>query len=167
MITHDGYGQITGFHMTGDLLGFDGIWDNRHAYEAIALEDSEVCVLPFDCLDALAAVTPSLRQNLYRILSRGARGDHDITLTFGSRPAEQRLVLFLLNLAERYQLRGYSASEFTLRMTRGDIASFLGLTIETVSRLFSHFHEEGLTQVQGRAIKVLDRPALRERIGGR
>lgn len=165
VVTRDGHEQITGYHMPGDVVGLDGICDSRHACEAIALEDSEVCVLPFNRLDELAVDVPSLRRNLYRLMSKDICGDQDMMLLLGSRCAEERLVLFLLNLADRYQSRGYSPSEFVLRMTREEIASFLGLKLETVSRLFSHLQEEGLIQVQGRAIKLLDTPGLRARIG--
>jgi CRP/FNR family transcriptional regulator len=167
MLAEDGREQVTGFHMAGEILGHDGICDNAHVCQAIALEDSEVCVLPFRQLDALAHEIPSLRRNLYRFISRHACHDQNMMLLLGSRCAEERLVIFLLDLAERYHARGYSASEFMLRMTREEIASYLGLKLETVSRLFSHLQGEGLIQVQGRAIKLLDSPALKQRLGQR
>src|SRR5215470_11232002 len=157
----DGREQITGFHMAGDIVGLDGISSGRYGCQAIALEDSEVCVVPFKQLDELALELSTLRRNLYRVIARDICRDHDMLLSLGSRCAEERLVLFLLNLAERYQARGYSASEFVLRMTREEIASYLGLKLETVSRLFSHLQGEGLIQVQGRAVKLLDSPALK------
>jgi CRP/FNR family transcriptional regulator len=165
VLAEDGLEQVTGCHMAGEILGLDGLGADRYTCEAIALEDSEVCVLPFDEIDRMANDVPLLRRNLYRLLSRDLCHDHDMMLTLGSRCAEERLVLFLLNLAGRYQARGYSSSEFVLRMTREEIASYLGLKLETVSRLFSHLQEEGLIQVQGRAIKLLDAPALRRSVG--
>jgi CRP/FNR family transcriptional regulator len=119
-----------------------------------------VCVLPFDQLDRLAQELPSLRHNLYRFISKDICRDQDMMFLLGSRCAEERLVLYLINLAARYRIRGYSPSEFVLRMTRKEIASYLGLKLETVSRLFSHLQEEGLIQVQGRAVKLLDLIAL-------
>jgi CRP/FNR family transcriptional regulator len=147
VLAQDGREQITGFHMAGDIVGLDGISSGRYDCQAIALEDSEVCVVPFKQLDELALELSTLRRNLYRLISRDICRDHDMMLSLGSRCAEERLVLFLLNLAERYQ------------------ASYLGLKLETVSRLFSHLQGEGLIQVQGRAVKLLDSPALKQRVG--
>ena len=165
LLAEDGREQITGYHMAGDIVGLDGICNNRHACQAVALEDSEVCVLPFNLLDALARDIPLLRHNLYRLISKDICRDQDMMLLLGSRCAEERLALFLLNLADRYQKRGYSSSEFVLRMTREEIASYLGLKLETVSRLFSRLQEEGLLQVQGRAVKLLDVGALKKLAG--
>ena len=167
LLAEDGREQITGYHMAGDVVGLDGISNNRHACQAVALEDSEVCVLPFNELDDLAHDIPLLRHNLYRFISKDVCRDQDMMLLLGSRSAEERLGLFLLDLADRYQRRGYSSSEFVLRMTREEIASYVGLKLETVSRLFSHFQEIGLLQVQGRAVKLLDLAALKKLAGQR
>ena len=165
MLAEDGREQVTGFHMAGEILGPDGISADAYVCQAIALEDSEVCVLPFRQLDEMANDNPLLRRNLYRLISRDIGHDRNMMLLLGSRCAEERLVVFLLDLAERYHLLGYSSSEFMLRMTREEIASFLGLKLETISRLFSHLQGQGMIQVQGRAIKLLDLPALKQRIG--
>jgi CRP/FNR family transcriptional regulator len=167
MLAEDGREQVTGFHMAGEILGHDGISANEYVCQAIALEDSEVCVLPFRQLDEIANQFPLLRRNLYRLISRDIGHDRNMMLLLGSRSAEERLVVFLLDVAVRYHARGYSSSEFMLRMTREEIASFLGLKLETISRLFSHLQGQGLIQVQGRAIKLLDSPALKQRIGRR
>jgi CRP/FNR family transcriptional regulator len=151
--------------MAGEIVGLDGISNDRHACQAVALEDSEVCVLPFSQLDELAHDIPLLRRNLYRFISKDICRDQDMMLLLGSRCAEERLALFLLNLADRYQLRGYSSNEFVLRMTREEIASYLGLKLETVSRLFSHLQQAGLIQVQGRSVKLLDAAALKKLVG--
>lgn len=118
MLTEDGREQIMGYHMAGEIVGLDGISKDRYASQAVALEDSEVCVLPFDQLDDLAKNVTALRRNLYRFISSDICRDQNMMLLFGSMRAEERLALFLLNLAERYQARGYSSSEFLLRMTR-------------------------------------------------
>ena len=165
VLCEDGREQIIGYHMTGDVLGLDGIADARYVCQVIALEDSEVCVLPFDRLDALAVDVPLLRRNLFRLISKGVCRDHDMMLLLGSRCAEERLAYFLLNIADRHLWRGYSQREFILRMTREEIASYLGLKLETISRMFSQLQEEGLIQVQGRAVKLLDLPALRKLVG--
>ena len=158
----DGRVHVAGYHMTGDIVGLDGVGTGRHGCEAIALEDSEVCTLPFDRLEALARTVPPLQHNLHRVLGSEISRDQRLLLLLGNMRAEERVATFLLNLSERYRQRGYSASEFVLRMTREEIGSFLGLTLETVSRLFSRFQSEGLIQVQGRAVKLIDRNALRE-----
>ena len=165
ILTEDGHEQVTGYHMPGELLGADGIDEGMHFCQVVALEDIELCVLPFDELERLANRSPTFQHNMYRLLSREVARDRRIMLMLGTMRAEQRLVAFLLDLAQRYQALGYSSCEFVLRMTREEIGSFLGLKLETVSRLFSRFHHDGLIQVQGRVVKLLDRGAL-ERIVG-
>ncbi|HTP99478.1 MAG TPA: fumarate/nitrate reduction transcriptional regulator Fnr [Casimicrobiaceae bacterium] len=167
VLAEDGREQVAGYHLAGEIIGLDGIGDDRYTCQAAALEDSEVCVLPFGPIDRLSAEIPTLRRNLLRILSRDLTREHAMMLLLGSRSAEERLALFLLNVAERYQTRGYSAREFVLRMTREEIASYLGLKLETVSRLFSSLQESGLIQVQGRAVKLLDSAALRRLVDRR
>lgn len=161
VLGEDGREHVTGYHIGGDIVGLDGIGEARHACEAIALEDSEVCGVPFAKLDEMALHEPILRRNLFRLVSHDVGHGQDMMVLLGSMRAEERLAAYLLNLAERYRNRGYSSSEFLLRMTREEIASYLGLKLETVSRIFSRLHEEGLIQVQGRAIKLLDLPALK------
>jgi CRP/FNR family transcriptional regulator, anaerobic regulatory protein len=160
--TSDGREQVMGYCLAGDIIGFDGIGDDRHTLEATALEDSEVCVLPFDELDRLGATLPSVRRSLFRLASRELGRGQAMMMLLGSRSAEERLVMFLLDVAERYRVRGYSYSEFVLRMTRDETASYLGLKLETVSRLFSSLQESGLIQVQGRAVKLLDPANMRK-----
>ena len=165
VLAEDGREQVSGYHMLGDIIGLDGIGTERHGCQAVALEDTEICVLPFERLEDLARAVPQLQHNLHLFLSREISRDHNIMLLLGSMRAEERLAVFLLNLADRYRRRGYSSTEFVLRMTREEIGSHLGLKLETVSRLFSRFHEEGLIQVQGRAVKLLNAAALKELIG--
>jgi CRP/FNR family transcriptional regulator len=167
VLAEDGREQIAGYHMLGDIIGLDGIGTSRHACQSIALEDTEVCVLPFSRLEELAATVPPLLRNLHRILSREIGRDQNLMFLLGTMRAEERLAAFLLNLAERYQRRGYSSTDFVLRMTREEIGSYLGLKLETVSRLFSRFQEEGLLQVQGRVVKLLHLAALKQLAGQR
>ena len=167
VLAEDGREQVSGYHMLGEIIGMDGIGTNRHGCQAVALEDTELCVLPFDHLEELAHSIAPLQRNLYQFLSREIARDHNIMLLLGSMRADERLAVFLLNLSQRYRQRGYSSIEFVLRMTREEIGSYLGLKLETVSRLFSRFQEEGLIQVQGRAIKLLDIPALKQLVGER
>jgi len=165
VLAEDGREQVAGYHMLGDIIGLDGIGSGHHGCQAQALEDTEVCVLPFERLEDLARDLPSLQRNLHQFLSREISRDHNVMLLLGSMRAEERLAVFLLNLSDRYRKRGYSSTEFVLRMTREEIGSYVGLKLETVSRLFSRFQEEGLIQVQGRAVKLLDLTALKRIIG--
>ena len=167
VLAEDGREQVSGYHMLGDIIGMDGIGTEHHGCQAVALEDTEACVIPFEKLEDLARELPPLQKNLYQFLSREISRDHNIMLLLGSMRAEERLAVFLLNLSDRYRLRGYSSSEFVLRMTREEIGSYLGLKLETVSRLFSRFQEEGHIQVQGRAVKLLNIAALKQLVGHR
>ena len=167
VLAEDGREQVSGYHMPGDLVGLDGISTDRHGCQAVALEDTEVCALPFARIEELARAVPALQHNLHLFLSREISRDHGVMLSLGSMRAEERLALFLLNLAERYRRRGYSSTEYVLRMTREEIGSYLGLKLETVSRLFSRFQGEGLIQIQGRAVKLLDPVALKQIVGQR
>jgi len=167
VLAEDGREQVSGYHMLGDIVGLDGISTDRHGCQAIALEDTDVCVLPFERIEDLARSIPPLQHNLHRLLSKEIARDQNAMLLLGSMRAEERLAVFLLSLADRYKRRGYSSTEYVLRMTREEIGSYLGLKLETVSRLFSRFQEEGLIQVQGRAVKLLDPTALKQIVGQR
>ena len=132
----DGREQITGFHLPGEMLGLDGIGNNQYQSNAIALEDSEACVVRFNEFESLARQIPSLQQQFHRILSRELTQDQRHLLSLGSLRAEERLASFLLNFSDRLAARGYSPSEYHLRMSREEIGSYLGIQLETVSRLF-------------------------------
>ena len=149
MLAEDGREQVSGYHMLGDIVGLDGIGTDVHGCQAVALEDTEVCVLPFERIEEVARSVPTLQHNLHRLLSKEISRDQSVMLMLGSMRAEERLAVFLLSLAERYKRRGYSSTEFVLRMTREEIGSFLGLKLETVSRLFSRFQDEGLIASAG------------------
>lgn len=157
--------KITGFHLAGELLGLDAISAGRHGYSAVALEDSEVCAIPFAALEKLSLSVPMLQRQLFRVLSGDISRDQGLMLLLGSMTAEQRLAAFLLSLSRRYQLLGFAADRFVLRMTREDIGNYLGLTLETVSRLFSRLQKEGLLAVQQREIELKRPQALRDIVG--
>jgi CRP/FNR family transcriptional regulator len=150
----DGREQVAGFHMMGDLLGLDAISSNRHTCDTVALEDSDVCDIPFHSLETLSREIPSLQRHFHRMLSREIVRDHGVMLLLGSMRAEERLAAFLLNLSQRFAVRGYSPTEFNLRMTREEIGSYLGLKLETISRVLSRFQEEGLIDVRNKHIKI-------------
>jgi len=165
IIDKDGREQVMGFFMGGELLGMDGVGSGRYNGTAIALEDSEVCVMPFSLIEDLASHVRGLQRNLHSVLAREIVRDHGVMMLLGSMCAEERLAAFLLNLSQRFTARGYSPSEFVLRMTREEIGSYLGLKLETVSRVFSKFQDAGLVAVQQKHIRITDIPGLREIIG--
>jgi CRP/FNR family transcriptional regulator, anaerobic regulatory protein len=162
LIAEDGNEQVSGYHLAGEIIGADGIATARHDCQAVALEDAEVCVLPFERIEQLARNDGRVQATLHRLLSSEIAREHNLMLMLGTMRAHQRLASYLLDLSQRYGSRGYSSSEFVLRMTREEIGSYLGLELETVSRLFSRFHREGLIQVQARLVKLLDRIALKQ-----
>jgi len=160
----DGREQVTGFQMGGELLGLDGIGSGSYNGNAVALEDSEACVLPFAMIEELGREIPAIQRNLHSVLSREIVRDHGVMMLLGSMSAEERLSAFLLNLSRRFTARGYSASDFHLRMTREEIGSYLGLKLETVSRLFSRFQADGLIEVQQKHVRILDIAGLQRLI---
>jgi len=164
--SEDGRDQVTGFQMAGELLGLDGIGTERHTCDAVALEDSQVCVIPFQQLEDLTREFSDLQRQFHKIMSREIVRDHGVMLLLGSMRAEERLAAFLLNLTQRLQARGFSASSLILRMTREEIGSYLGLKLETVSRTFSKFQDEGFLEVKQRQIRVLNQPALQNLVNG-
>lgn len=156
LVDNDGREQVTGFFMGGELLGMDGIGSGRYNGTAIALEDSEVCVMPYALIEELAREIPSLQRHLHAVLAREIVRDHGVMMLLGSMRAEERLAAFLTNLSKRFTRRGYSPSDFHLRMTREEIGSYLGLKLETVSRLFSAFQKDGLIEVNQKHVRILD-----------
>jgi len=162
LLSRDGQDQIVGYHIAGEIVGIDGIATDAHECEATALEDMDVCPLPFDQIDDIARISDQFRRNFVKLLSRENARTRGMMMMLGTMRAEQRLAVFLLDLAQRYCARGYSSHEFVLRMTRAEIGSYLGLKLETTSRLFSRFQRAGLVHVRGRAVKLLDRISLCE-----
>jgi CRP/FNR family transcriptional regulator len=164
-VSRNGDEKVTGFHLSGELLGLEAINTGRHSYTAIALEDCEVCAIPFAALEKMAVAVPTLQHSLFRVLSGDISRDQGLMQMLGSMTAEQRLAAFLLSLSRRYERLGYATTRFTLRMTREEIGNYLGLTLETVSRLFSRFQRDGLLGVQQREIELRNAGALRDMVG--
>ncbi|MDR3323974.1 MAG: fumarate/nitrate reduction transcriptional regulator Fnr [Zoogloeaceae bacterium] len=162
VLLEDGRDQVTGFQMAGELLGLDGIGTEAHSCNAVALEDSEVCYIPFARLEKLSREVQTLQRHFHKVMSREIVRDHGVMMLLGTMRAEERLAAFLLNLSQRFTARGFSHAEFNLRMTREEIGSYLGLKLETVSRAFSHFQEAGLISVQQKHIHILNIPGLKE-----
>ncbi|TAN55205.1 MAG: cyclic nucleotide-binding domain-containing protein [Betaproteobacteria bacterium] len=152
--------QVMGFFMCGELFGLDGVAAARYECTASALEDSEIVVLPFALMEELGRENQAMQRQLHAILSREITRDHGVMLLLGSMSAEARLATFLVNLSTRFLRRGYSPSDFVLRMTREEIGSYLGLKLETVSRLFSKFENDGLLDVQQKHVRILDPQGL-------
>ena len=161
VVAEDGRDQVTGFQMSGELLGLDGISAERHACDAVALEDSTVCVIPYGQLEDLSQAIPDLQRVFHKIMSREIVREHGVMLLLGSMRAEERLAAFLINLTQRLHSRGYSRNALILRMSREEIGSYLGLKLETVSRTFSRFQAEGLLEVKQRDIRIVDHEGLR------
>ena len=160
--SEDGRDQVTGFQMAGEIIGLDGIVNDRHTCDAVALEDAEVCVMPFDRIEELSREVISLQRHVHKIMSREIVREHGVMLLLGSMRAEERLATFLLNLVQRLHARGFSQSELILRMTREEIGSYLGLKLETVSRTFSKFAEDGIVEVKQRHVRILNSEALKQ-----
>ena len=159
--SEDGRDQVTGFQMAGEIIGLDGIVHDHHTCDAVALEDAEVCVMPFDKIEQVSRVVVSLQRHVHKIMSREIVRENGVMLLLGSMRAEERLAAFLLNLVQRLHARGFSQSELVLRMTREEIGSYLGLKLETVSRTFSKFVEGGLVEVKQRNVRIIDTEALK------
>ena len=158
--------QITGFQMAGELLGMDAISGDRHHCDAVALEDTEVCEIPFAGLEDLFGHVPTLLRHFHRIMSQEITREQNVMLLLGNMRAEQRFAVFLVNLSSRYAARGYSATSFQLRMSREDIGNYLGLTIESISRLLSRFKKQGLLTIDKREVTLLQPARLRAMAAG-
>ncbi|MBI3898908.1 MAG: fumarate/nitrate reduction transcriptional regulator Fnr [Gammaproteobacteria bacterium] len=164
-ITEDGHEQVTGFQMTGEIIGLDGIENDTHNLTVKALGDAVVCVIPFAHLEKMASRLPTLQRQFHRMMSREIVRDQGVMMLLGTMPAEGRVTAFLLGLSQRFAARGYAASEFILRMTREEIGSYLGLKLETVSRVFSRLQQSGLIDIQQKHVHLRDMTGLQAILG--
>lgn len=160
-INPEGDQQVTGFQMAGELLGMDAISTDRHHCNAVALEDSEVCEIPFVRLEGLFSDMPTLLRHFHRMMSQEITREQSVMLLLGNMRAEQRFAAFLVNLSSRYAARGYSPTSFQLRMSREEIGNYLGLTIESISRLLSKFKKQGWLKVSNRELEIVDLPTVK------
>ena len=158
----DGREQVTGFQMAGESIGLDGIVTDRHSCNAVALEDAEVCIMPFANVEELSREFPVLQRHVHKIMSREIVRENGMMMMLGNMRAEERLAAFLLNLVQRLHARGFSQSEMILRMTREEIGSYLGLKLETISRTFSKLSDDGIIEVKQRYVKILAPEELRK-----
>ncbi len=164
-ITEQGEEQITAFHLAGDIVGFDAINTGQHQSFAQALETSMVCEIPYETLDVLAGKMSSLRQQMMRLMSNEICGDQNMIVLLSKKSAEERLAAFIYDLSCRFGERGFSPKEFRLSMTRGDIGNYLGLTVETISRLLGRFQKSKIIEVRGKYITILDGDELAKLAG--
>ena len=157
-----GDSQIVGFHLPGELVGFDGFATDVHACSAQTLETASVCELPLDNLENLCANIPGLQKQMRRIMGIEVNNDHELLLLLGKMNADEKLATFLLNVSLRMKQRNWKEDEFNLSMSRQDIANYLGLAVETVSRLFAQFQDNGIIKGDKRHVEIINMAALRE-----
>jgi len=162
MAHRDGREQVTGLRLAGEALGLDGISDDKHACSATALEDSTVCIVPYVALKQLCREVGSMQERLHKLMGEQIVREAAQMMVLGSLSADERVAAFLLDVSERNAKRGYSSAEFNLRMTREDMGSYLGMTLETVSRTLSRFQKRGLIDTQGKFIRIVDIEGLRQ-----
>jgi len=162
ILSNDGEEQIIGFHMPGDLLGFDALADDMYSCTAVALETCSVCEIPIKSLQNLCVKVPDLGKHIMMLMSQQITAQHEMMLMLAKKSAEVRLATLLLNISSRFHVRGFSAQQYHLSMSRHDIGNYLGLAVETVSRLLTHLHEVNIIQVDRRYIKIRDMHRLQQ-----
>ncbi|GGK83157.1 fumarate/nitrate reduction transcriptional regulator Fnr [Amphritea balenae] len=155
-LTNEGEEQITGFYFPGELVGMSGFDNEEYPVSAKILETTTVCEIPFERLDDLSGQMPELRRQILRTLSKEIREDQQMMLLLSKKNAEQRVATFLVKLSNRFKARGYSATNFRLSMSRNEIGNYLGLAVETVSRIFTRFQKMELIRVDGKEIVLTD-----------
>lgn len=159
--TDDGREQVTGFYFPGEILGMDGISTNTHASSAMTLETSAVCEIPFPSLEKLSILMPRLQSHFFRLMSREITEDQVLITLLSKNSADERVAALLLNISARCARRRLSATQFRLPMSRVDIGNYLGLTVETVSRILSRMQKMGILRVDNKEIEILDMPGVR------
>lgn len=159
-VTEDGEEQVTGFYLPGEILGVDGIGTNAHSNSAKSLETSAVCEIPFEKLEELSVAIPSLQHHFFKLLSQEIQSDQQLIMLLSKKSAEERIASLLLSISARHQKRGLSATAFRLPMSRNDIGNFLGLAVETVSRVFTRLQKQGVIGVEGKEVEILDKQQL-------
>lgn len=162
LIGESGEEQITGFFLSGEVFGLDAVHTQRHPSFACALETSLICTLPFEQLEDLASRLPSLRRQLWRLTSKELGGEQQLLAMLNKRLAEGRIAAFLLNLSARFFHRGLSAQSFMLPMSRGDIGNYLGLEIETVSRMLAGMRRDGIIGLEGKLVTLTNMARLQQ-----
>lgn len=162
LVNEDGLEQVMGFYYPGDVLGLDGVAGQYHRCSAVALEHTSVCRIPFDRLDDLVDHLPSLRRQLMRLMSQALSDDEQLLLTLGRKSSEARIATLLLSLSRRREARNLPPNQLILSMNRSDLANFLGMRVETISRVFNRLQSNGVIRVNRREVEILDADTLRE-----
>jgi len=162
----DGEEQIVGFSLPGEMLGLDAIETQIHACSAVALETSSYCAVPFSELSEVSIEIPELQNQLFRIMSRELSSENQMLLTLGKKNSEEKVATFLLTISTRFHRLGYSENEFKLTMSRQEIGNYLGITFETVSRVFGRLQRNGIIKVNRKMIKIIDMVALKNLVSG-
>lgn len=160
IVTENGDEQVTGFFLPGELVGLDSMSGTHYACSAKALERTSVCELPMDHMEELTHKLPGLQHHFFQLMSQEIQSSHQLAMMLSKRTAEERIASLLLSLSSRFQRRKLSATHFNLPMARNDIANFLGLAVETVSRVFTRYQNQGLLKARGRDVELLDMDAL-------
>lgn len=155
-ISEEGEEQVTGFYLPGEIIGMDGINTNRHINSAKALESTAICEIPFEQMEKLSAEIPSLQHHFFKLMSKEIQADQQLQLLLSKKPADERIAALLLNFGARHKQRGLSSTQFRLPMSRNDIGNYLGLAVETVSRVFTRFQSENLIQADGKEVIILE-----------
>ncbi len=154
-VTNHGEEQITGFYFPGEIIGLSAIANADYPVSAKILETTTVCEITYDKLDDLSGQMPELRRQLIRAMGKELRDEQQMMLLLSKKTAEERVATFMIKLSERFRLRGYSATLFRLSMSRNEIGNYLGLAVETVSRIFTRFQKQNLINVEGKEIEIL------------
>lgn len=165
-LSDGGEEQITGFHLPSELVGLSGMDTEAYPVSAQALETTSVCEIPFERLDELSILLPQLRRQLMRVMSREIRDDQQMMLLLSKKTADERIATFLVNLSARFRARGFSPNQFRLAMSRNEIGNYLGLAVETVSRVFTRFQQNKLLEAEGKSVHILDPIELCALAGG-
>ena len=161
-LTNDGKEQITGFYLPGEVFGVDGVAANNHSNSAIALETSAICEIPFERLEELSSKISSLQRHLFTLMGREIAEDQKLITLLSKNSADERMAALLLSLSQRYAQRGLSSTQIRLPMSRGDIANYLGLTVETVSRVLSRMQKQEIIRIDNKEVEIIDEDRLRQ-----
>ncbi|WP_191603256.1 fumarate/nitrate reduction transcriptional regulator Fnr [Marinomonas algicola] len=164
-ITNSGEEQITGFYCPSELVGLSGIDSNTYPVSAKALETTSVCEIPFSHLESLSSQIPSLKHQIFKVMSRKICDDQQMMVLLGKKNADEKVASLLMNLSDRFKRRGYSATSFRLAMSRGEIGNYLGLAVETVSRVMTRFQKNGMIHVDGKEIAIINLPEMQKLVG--
>lgn len=162
IVSEDGEKQLTGFYLPGEVIALDSVDTDHYSCSAEALERSSLCEIPLNRLEELAARIPSLQHHFFQLMSREIQSSQQMSVMLNRKTAEERLATFLLSLSSRFYRRRLSPTQFRLPMARHDIANFLGLAVETVSRVLTRFQKQELVCFRGRDCTLLDIDGLRD-----